>query len=176
MNHIIKAAQFAATYHTGQTRTDGTPYIYHPMRVAGSVTLHHGATEEMVIAAWLHDTIEDCGVTALQIEREFGLKVSELVLELTNPSQLLGMKAKGINRENRKKFDHEHIATISREAKIVKMHDRIDNLNDSPKGDKGWVKKYARESMDLYEVVRDADMTLAAKLINTITNMNKRLL
>lgn len=173
-NLIILAAQFARLAHLTQKREDGTPYIYHPMRVAGNVSMHIGATETMVTAAWLHDVVEDCGVQPITLEKKFGLVVSDMVMELTNPSQILKLKEQGVSRKQRKKIDLEHIMKISRDAQIIKMYDRIDNLLDKPKHSDGeWRKKYAQESMDLYDVVKDADETLANTLLKAIQRISQ---
>ena len=73
MNRIILAAQFARQAHKSQKRKhNGTPFIAHPARVAGRVATLEGATEDLVVAAYLHDVVEDTDCTIEQVQREFG--------------------------------------------------------------------------------------------------------
>lgn len=123
-------------------------YIYHPMRVSSAVCLIDGVTEEVVAAAWLHDTIEDCEVSAEDIEKEFGSNVMRLVVELTNPS--IGSK---LPRKDRKAMDRKNIASASRWAKIIKAIDRLDNLREMSGAKSGFKKLYAEESRLLCEAL-----------------------
>jgi len=164
-NLVFKAAVFAKNAHKGQFRKYGHshhPYILHPMRVAGRVTLH--TQSDMVVAAsWLHDTIEDCAHVDFELlVRTFGLKVATLVEELTNPSK----KSKA-SRATRKQMDRDHILTVSSEAKLIKLCDRIDNLNemkDDPETPKSFIKLYIPESLLLLEVLRGTNQYLEDEL------------
>ena len=84
MKQLDKAIQFATKAHEGQTRKyTGEPYIVHPLSVMEIVkTVDH--TEEMLMAAVLHDTVEDTDVTLQDIDREFGPVVACLLY--TSPS------------------------------------------------------------------------------------------
>ena len=86
MNKILKAAEFATEAHEGQVRKYvNEPYVRHPARVAARVSLLPWATEEMVCAAYLHDTIEDCDVSYHDdLVPQFGKAVADLVDELTD--------------------------------------------------------------------------------------------
>lgn len=161
MNHnlIIVAAQFAARCHAGQVRKyNGRPYITHPIRVAGRVATHEKATGELVAAAFLHDVVEDCGVTLLEIESRFGTEVARYVGHLTNFHRI-----PGIPRHERKRADRERLREIPWECKIVKLIDRIDNLWEIDRTD-GFAKIYAQESLLLVEVIRDGDYELSVEL------------
>jgi (p)ppGpp synthase/HD superfamily hydrolase len=83
------ALEFANKAHTGQKDKCGQPYINHPFRVAARVAalarFHGVETKPLVIAALLHDTIEDCGVTAETIEALFGAQVAHMVQNVTKP-------------------------------------------------------------------------------------------
>jgi len=87
MNPIVhKAAIFAAEAHGTQLRDDEhTPFVTHPMLVA---RILDEATENndpnLLAAAWLHDTIEDCGVTYEELVQEFNQDVADLVMEVTH--------------------------------------------------------------------------------------------
>jgi len=162
MNKIIVAAQFANNAHKGQVRRyTGRPYITHPARVAGMVAAYPVATEEMVIAAYLHDVVEDTNITLQEIYEEFGSTVGTYVDQLTNKS-----KGKGLNREARKKLDREHLSFCSREVKLIKLFDRIDNLRELPNDVKGFKEMYKKESILLAEFIGDADEDLKKELLS----------
>jgi (p)ppGpp synthase/HD superfamily hydrolase len=161
MDLIIRAAQYAAQKHAGQKRKyNNRPYITHPIRVAGRVATHEMATKELVAASFLHDVSEDCGVAIDEIARHFGQPVSWFVDELTNK------KIHGGNRESRKRADRERIKSISTEAKLVKLIDRIDNLYEMPESD-GFALVYAKESILLLdECLTGIDVELEQELRN----------
>src|SRR5262245_19705840 len=94
------------------------------MRVAERVATIPDATDEIVAAAWLHDVVEDCGITTGEIESEFSPIVANLVRELTNPSKA----RRELSRADRKQIDRDHLAGVSRWATIIKLVDRIDNV------------------------------------------------
>lgn len=159
---VRKALAYATAAHAGQFRKwyPEVPYIAHPTRVAAEIAARPDATEEMVAAAYLHDVIEDCGVAYIDLLTGFGEGVADLVMELTNPSK--GCKGP---RAVRKEMDRKHIAAASREAKIIKLYDRLDNLSDllvikAPE----FAGLYHGESLRLLESIRDADPKVAEKL------------
>ena len=122
MKQLDKAIQFATKAHEGQTRKyTGEPYIVHPLSVMEIVkTVDH--TEEMLMAAVLHDTVEDTDVTLQDIDREFGPVVAQLVEELTDVS-----KPEDGNRAFRKGLDREHSAQASAQGQTIKIADLLDN-------------------------------------------------
>jgi (p)ppGpp synthase/HD superfamily hydrolase len=164
---LIRVAQFAAKAHAGQVRKyNGRPYIEHPMRVAGAVMLRPdvdkgGIGEQIVAAAWLHDTLEDTQATVEQI-LEFGPVTATIVQELTHPPLSMG------NRVKRRELYFGKLAGASEEAKIIKMVDRIDNLDDMYaefaggmcEGDALFAELYAHESLLLAGAVGAADQPL----------------
>ncbi|MEF3192055.1 MAG: RelA/SpoT family protein [Campylobacterales bacterium] len=85
--HLERAIDFALEQHSGQFRKSGEPYIVHPLLVAALVT-HFGGDEAMVLAAVLHDVIEDCGVAGSVIAEKFGEDVLHLVEGLTKISEI----------------------------------------------------------------------------------------
>lgn len=166
MNIIIRAAQFAAEKHAGQFRKfTGAPYITHPIRVAGRVTMHEQATPELVAAAWLHDVPEDTDATIEDIYAMFGDKVGMYVNWLTNPSK--GSKEP---RHIRKKLDREHAAVAPLTCKIIKLIDRIDNLREIDPTDK-FTALYCRETLLLAPLLRDADESLYEELIGVVNDL-----
>lgn len=164
---IIGTTRFANIAHKGQVRkVTEAPYITHPLRVAAQVMLRSDCTVEMVAAANLHDVVEDTIYTYEDILRLFGKKVADLVLELTN--QFTSEKRPDLNRAARKDLEKQRLKTISREAKIIKMLDRIDNLKEIDYTD-SFAKLYAKESRSLLAAVGDADPELASELVSEIT-------
>ena len=120
----IKAKEFATKCHDDikQVRKyTGEPYINHPAAVVEFVrSVRH--TENMLCAAWLHDTVEDTDATLDEIEELFGSCVAQLVEMLTDIS-----KPSDGNRAIRKHIDLMHTAKASAEAKTIKLADLIDN-------------------------------------------------
>lgn len=145
MSIIIQAAQFAAHAHKGQVRKyNGRPYITHPIRVAGRAATHENATEVIVAVSYLHDTIEDCGVSYSTIQYHFDEPIAHLVDELTNDNNAAG------NRAERKAAQRIKIKGNSYEAKLIKLIDRIDNLYELDWADQ-FAKIYAGESLLLLD-------------------------
>ncbi len=164
MNIILKAAAFARCAHAGQRRKYfDRPCIVHPARVAGRVAVHPRATEAMVAAALLHDVVEDTPHTLEGVTAEFGPEVARMVEELTDTAE----DSKAPRRE-RKKQERDRLARVSIEAKIIKLLDRIDNLQEMAKAPGGFARVYCEESRLLAEVIGDADPDLKAELLDSI--------
>lgn len=150
-----RARAFATEAHAGQKRKyTGEEYIGHPAEVAEIVrSVPH--TEEMLAAAWLHDVVEDCGVTLETIYTLFGLEVMNLVGWLTDVS-----KPSDGNRATRKSLDRAHAAQGSPEAKTIKLADLISNTSTIVEHDPSFAKVYVPEKRLLLEVLREGDATL----------------
>ncbi len=158
MNVIEKAKIFAHAAHAAveQKRNyTGDDYIVHPAEVAGIVDNVPGRTDEQVAAAWLHDTVEDTGVTIEQIEFMFGAKVAELVGWLTDVS-----KPEDGNRKTRKAIDRAHSAAAPGEAQTIKLADLLSNTRSITEYDPGFAKVYIMEKMLLLEVMVDGNSEL----------------
>lgn len=154
-----KAKEFATAAHAriGQKRKySGEDYIVHPAEVAELVrSVPH--TEEQLAAAWLHDTVEDTGVTFGEIYLQFGLAVLRLVEDLTDVS-----KPEHGNRAARRTIDLEHTRKGSPEAHTVKLADLISNSRSIIERDLGFAKVYLPEKARLLPVLRDGDPALYA--------------
>src|SRR6266545_2112576 len=86
IQRILAATQFAAEKHAGQKRkgTAGEPYVNHVIEVSALIARSSDVLDtNLIIAGLLHDTIEDTGVTAQELEQRFGRDVASLVLEVT---------------------------------------------------------------------------------------------
>ena len=158
MKQLDKAIQFATKAHEGQIRKyTGEPYIVHPLAVMEIVkTVDH--TVEMLMAAVLHDTVEDCDVTIQDIDREFGPVVAQLVDELTDVS-----KPEDGNRAFRKGLDREHSAQASAQGQTIKIADLLDNTKSITEHDEHFAKVYMKEKALLLQLLDKADKILLKK-------------
>jgi guanosine-3',5'-bis(diphosphate) 3'-pyrophosphohydrolase len=125
VNHEIKtilsAAHYAAEKHADQRRKGGEPYLNHLVEVAYLVSTALSQPDaNLVAAAFLHDTIEDTGVTAAELTERFGQDVTGLVLEVTDD--------KSLAPEVRKRLQIEHAPKLSVPAQTIKLADKISNL------------------------------------------------
>ncbi len=154
MNTVQQAAQLANALHSGQTRACGEPYINHPLRVAGAVTLLDNATEDMIAVAWLHDVYEDTLFSAPSLVNPFGHTVNEMVVELTNAFTKEAFPS--MNRASRKAAEVKRLANVSSQAQIIKLCDRIDNLRTIGAKGRGFALLYCDESDALAEVLTAA--------------------
>jgi (p)ppGpp synthase/HD superfamily hydrolase len=152
MDRIQQAVVFATQAHAGQKRryTDDD-YIVHPIAVAELVRIN-GGTEDQIMAALLHDTIEDTSVTYGQLWKEFGKPVADLVLELTDVFTHEAFPR--ANRAFRKSKETARLANISIEAKLVKLCDMIDNTSTIVEHDPGFAKVYLGEKLALYSAMK----------------------
>ncbi len=143
---------FAADRHRNQRRKDieASPYINHPIALANLLANEAFIEDERVlIAAILHDTLEDTETTETELVRLFGQEITTIVLEVTDD--------KTLPKGERKRLQIEHAATASRRAKLVKLADKICNLRDiacSPPS--GWPTERQREYFDWAKAVVDS--------------------
>jgi len=154
-----KALGFAEAAHRGQTRKyTGVPYVTHPTNVAGSLR-NWGCSKVMIAAGYLHDVLEDTPVTPEELSGFFGTTIADLVMEVTNPSK----KHPELARSLRKEMDRKHLSQVSKEAKIIKMADMLDNYSDMQhdKAEIEFVDLYADEGLLLLAVLKEADENLA---------------
>ena len=157
MGLVREAARAACQLHSGQKRDGGERYVFHLMRVAGMVTMLDDKflplliTDGMIAAAWLHDVYEDTALLPPAISASFGDLVGGYVEELTN--RFTKNAYPMMNRKKRKAAEVNRLAEVSREAQVIKLCDRLDNLQTiSVKGRK-FVLTYCNESEALAEVL-----------------------
>jgi len=122
---LLNALDFAADKHRYQRRkgADRSPYINHPIEVA-AVLAETGGVDDMAVlmAAALHDTIEDTETTAEELGMRFGDVVCGYVKEVTDD--------KSLEKAERKKRQVEHAPHLSEGAKLIKLADKICNVSD----------------------------------------------
>ena len=160
MDYYIEdlAYEFAEKAHRGQVRKyTGEPYITHPAAVA-EIVKKVGGDSNMIAAAYLHDVIEDCGITKEEIESLFDADVANLVDELSyKAGMVMG------NRAVRKEFERKRITTISDRAKTIKLADLIHNSGSIMRYGKGFAVTYMSEKRDLLPGLKGGDKVLHAK-------------
>ena len=148
---MLEALQFAAVKHRDQRRKDleASPYINHPIALANILWREGGVTDPNVIcAALLHDTVEDTKTTAAELRKAFGKKIASIVMEVTDDKKL--------EKADRKRLQIEHAPHLTREAKLVKLADKISNVRDmlaSPPAH--WPMRRRREYFDWARKVVD---------------------
>lgn len=148
---FLKALRFAALKHRGQTRKGGShpPYINHPIDVA-EILWRVGNVRDTntLVAALLHDTIEDTGTHPDEIRGQFGEEVLALVLEVTDD--------KSLPKAERKRRQVESAPHKSAKARQIKLGDKISNVyeiaNDPPDG---WSYERRQEYLDWTKQVID---------------------
>jgi guanosine-3',5'-bis(diphosphate) 3'-pyrophosphohydrolase len=156
----MRAAEFAANKHRDQRRKGKLerPYIGHCLEVASLISnVGRLIDDNVLVAALLHDTVEDTETTRDEIASHFGLSVADMVMEVTDD--------KSLPKETRKDLQVQHAPTYSPGAKLIKVADKISNvreITDDPP--KKWKKKRRREYFDWAESVIDGMGEVNAEL------------
>jgi len=147
VKHVREAIEFSRVAHQGQMRHSGDPYISHPIAVARILTpLHIDA--QAIIAALLHDVVEDTAVTSEQVAEKFGKPVAELVDGLSKLDRLRFETQEDAQAENFRKM----LLAMARDVRVIliKLADRLHNMRtlDAMSSDKR--ERIARETMEIY--------------------------
>lgn len=123
--NVKKAYELAAKVHEGQKRLSGEPYIMHPLSVA-LILARLGMDDASIIAAMLHDTVEDTDLTNDEIKKEFGDTVAELVDGVTKIGRVPLQTKEEQQAENIRKM----LIAMSRDIRviIIKLADRLHNM------------------------------------------------
>jgi GTP diphosphokinase / guanosine-3',5'-bis(diphosphate) 3'-diphosphatase len=162
LDKIFEAAIFAAQKHQGQERKDDrrSPYITHPLQVAKILWEVGGVRDpQTLIAAILHDTIEDTCTTIAEVQETFGESVLEIVLEVTDD--------KSLEKITRKRLQVEHAPNLSEAARLIKLGDKLVNCRDileNPPSD--WTltrrRNYIQWGADVIAQIRGTNQSLEA--------------
>jgi len=161
---ILDAIVFATKAHHGQMRKyTGDPYIVHPIEVASVVSIAPH-TDEMIMAAILHDVVEDCDVSLERIRYRFGSVVEDYVFWLTDPPTVPG----GPNRAQRKQKTRERFQIAPNEVHTIKCADLLCNGPSIFEHDPDFAKVYAREMAALLEVLDRGDEFLREMCYNML--------
>ena len=163
---IKMASEAAALAHYGQRRKhkqDPIPYIIHPARVANLTSYYNGRCYTCIIAAWMHDMVEDGGDKGYNLfvdamnrmplgDRDKEV-IAGIVVALTKDDTITPRAAKNRNSINKVISD-----SAPHEAILVKICDRIDNLMDLEGFDHEFVMIYLNETRQLIEAVKNPAM------------------
>lgn len=147
IEQVWAAYRYAAFAHAGQTRQSGEPYITHPVAVACILAKLH-LDVPTLLAALLHDVVEDTGVATAEISDTFGKQVADLVEGLTKLDKIELQTAMQAQAENFRKM----LLAMSQDVRVilVKLADRLHNMQtlDAMKSEKQ--KRIAHETLDIY--------------------------
>ena len=150
MEMIEKAYVLAEKNHAGQFRKTGEPYIEHPLSVA-AILVELGMDSTCIVAAILHDVVEDTAVTLEEVEKEFNKEVALLVDGVTKLGQIPLSTQEEQQAENLRKM----LLAMSKDIRvmIIKLCDRLHNMRTY----EGWKPQKQRdkalETMDIYSSI-----------------------
>ena len=144
---VRDAYKFADEAHLGQRRASGEPYITHPLAVAGMVADWH-LDAQAVMAALMHDAMEDCGITKVELIERFGAPTAEMVDGLTKLDKLQFSTREEGQAESFRKM----LLAMARDVRVIliKLCDRLHNMRTMqamPPNKRG---RIARETLDIY--------------------------
>jgi GTP pyrophosphokinase len=159
----IKAAyEYACEAHTDQVRLSGEPYIVHPLSVS-VITARLGMDSSSVIAAMLHDTVEDTGSTLEDIEQKFGKTVAELVEGLTKIQQMptksdprtdgnIFIDPSQVKQQQQAENIRKMLLAMSKDIRviIVKLADRLHNMRTLMFKPENRRREIALETIEIY--------------------------
>ena len=160
---LLRAMRFAAWKHRDQRRKGqhAEPYINHPLDLAHVLWFEGGVRDEAtLVAALLHDTLEDTQTTVQELQGEFGAEIASIVMEVSDEPTL--------DWRVRKKLQVTRAKTATPRARLVKLADKICNLRDliaSPPAN--WsterVRDYFDWARDVVEELRGANPELESR-------------
>ncbi|SNR81835.1 GTP pyrophosphokinase [Methylobacillus rhizosphaerae] len=147
ITQIWEAYRFSAAAHEGQVRRSGEPYVIHPVSVAGILAALH-LDPPTLIAALLHDVVEDTGVTKQEISERFGKQVADLVDGLSKLDKIEFQSATQAQAENFRKM----LLAMSQDVRVilVKLADRLHNMSTLEVMKPEKQRRIARETLDIY--------------------------
>ncbi len=144
---VRKAYEFSAKAHEGQMRKSGEPYVQHPVAVAGVLTLLK-TDVAAVVAALLHDTLEDTVATPEELEREFGKEVVHLVDGVTKIGKITFRNYEEKQAENFRKM----VLSMADDIRVViiKLADRLHNMRTLEHMSEAKRQEISQETMEIY--------------------------
>lgn len=154
---IERAREIAQTAHQGQ-KYGGHPYMYHIEKVV-QIAKKLGYSQDVIIACYLHDTLEDTNLTREEIEEIFGKHIADVVYAVTDEP--------GANRKERKSKTYQKIKAIP-DAIAVKLCDRIANVQESLSGNEGLFKMYKKEQPAFEFALRDSSNQRAWDILDSM--------
>ena len=147
VEQVRLAIEFSREAHQGQTRQSGDPYVTHPIAVARILTPLHLDTQS-IIAALLHDVVEDTEITAAQIAEKFGQPVADLVDGLSKLERIHFETREDAQAENFRKM----LLAMARDVRVIliKLADRLHNMRTLGAMSPEKCERIARETMEIY--------------------------
>ena len=144
---IDRAISFACQAHDGQHRSSGEEYVCHPLRVA-CILVELGMDSETIVAAILHDVVEDTPVELGDVRKQFGEDVAALVDGVTKIAKIPFSSREEQQAENVRKM----LLAMSQDIRviIIKLADRLHNMRTSGGWDEQKRRDKAKETMDIY--------------------------
>jgi GTP diphosphokinase / guanosine-3',5'-bis(diphosphate) 3'-diphosphatase len=147
IRRVRDAYRFADEAHLGQFRASGEPYITHPIAVAG-LCADWKLDAQAIMAALMHDAMEDCGVTKIELIQRFGAPVADLVDGLTKLDKLQFSTREESQAESFRKM----LLAMSRDVRVIliKLADRMHNMRTMEAMAPGKRHRIARETLEIY--------------------------
>src|SRR5512134_438570 len=144
---LADAYRFSESAHAGQKRQSGDPYISHPLAVAEILAGWH-LDGQALVAALLHDVMEDTSVTKAEISDTFGKPVADLVDGVSKLDKIEFQSAEDAQAENFRKM----LLAMARDVRVIliKLADRLHNMRTLDAVSPAKRKRVARETMEIY--------------------------
>ena len=142
-NKMDEAYNVAKKKHEGQTRKDGNPYIVHPLKVAEITKKYfynHPRINQLITAAYLHDTVEDTDETIDEIKQNFGEYVAYLVAGVTNDEHMK-------KRMGKTAYLCDKMLNMDEDILSLKLCDRLANILDLTNVPDDFIEKYEIETI-----------------------------
>ena len=147
IRRVRDAYRFADEAHLGQFRASGEPYITHPIAVAG-LCAEWKLDAQAIMAALMHDAMEDCGITKAELIERFGAPTADLVDGLTKLDKLSFSTREESQAESFRKM----LLAMTRDVRVilVKLADRLHNMRTMEAVDRAKRTRVAGETLDIY--------------------------
>jgi len=144
---VREAIEFSRVAHQGQIRHSGDPYVTHPIAVARLITPLH-LDVQSIVAALLHDVVEDTAITSAQIAEKFGQPVADLVDGLSKLEKIQFETHEDAQAENFRKM----LLAMARDVRVIliKLADRLHNMRTLGVMRPDKCERIARETMEIY--------------------------
>lgn len=165
MNLVLEAMLFAKEKHKEQRRKwTGNPYFEHLAEVAGIVASVERVSDVVLTVAWLHDVVEDQGVSPDEIEERFGFQVRMAVLLLSDLE--VG------DRDTRKEMSRQRLSKAPAWVQTIKVADIISNTGSTRKHDPTFAEMYFAEKRLLLPLLKRADPHLLEIAWKQVSEVN----
>ena len=147
MDKLRRAFDFAVTAHEGQKRRDGSPYVTHTV-AAATIAAQMGLDDDAIVAALLHDVLEDTAVTYDELAAAFGKEVADIVEGVTKLTRVQYSTKEETQMENLRKM----LLAMAKDIRVIliKLADRLHNMRTMEFQSPEKQLSKSRETMDIY--------------------------